>query len=283
MNLEGLVEKSIYIVREAKAQFKNPAMLWSTGKDSTTAISLAKEAFFGEVPFPIIHLDTGFKFPEIYDFRDRIAKQWNLNLIIARNKDWFGKINPSTASRFECCTKLKTETLKQVIQEHRFDAIIVSIRRDEHGIRGKERYMSPRDKDFRWKVYRERKGDKQSDSGLEALQDVELSGWGIYVSDFGPEVNHVRVHPLLHWAEEDVWRYVLKENLPVNPLYFSKNGKRYRSLGCMPCTEPFESNASTVDEIYQEVKSTMGMEREGRAQDKEEAYAMERLRSLGYM
>lgn len=283
MSLDELVEKSIYIIRETRVQFKNPAMLWSTGKDSTTAISLVKEAFFGEVPFPVIHLDTGFKFPEIYDFRDRIAKEWNLSLIVARNKDWFGKINPFTASRFECCSKLKTETLKQVIQEHRFDAIIVSIRRDEHGIRGKERYMSPRDKDFRWRVYRERRGNKESDSGLEALQDVELSGWGIYVSDFGPEVNHVRVHPLLHWAEEDVWQYVLKENLPVNPLYFSKNGKRYRSLGCMSCTEPFESNASTVEEIYQEVKSTRGMEREGRAQDKEEAYAMERLRTLGYM
>ena len=283
VNLDELVKKSEYIIREAKAQFKNPAMLWSTGKDSTTLLSLVRGAFFGEVPWPVIHIDTGKKFPEIYQFRDRIAMEWNLNLVVARNEEWIDKVGPEKTSRFECCTKLKTEALKQLIAREGYGAILVSIRRDEHGIRGKERYMSPRDKNFRWRVYRERRGDKQSDSGLEALQDVEFSGWGIYVSDFGPEVSHVRVHPLLHWTEEDVWRYVLRENLPVNPLYFSKNGKRYRSLGCMPCTQPFESKASTVEEIYLEVKATRGMERSGRAQDKEEAYAMERLRSLGYM
>ena len=280
MSLDQLISKSIYVLREAHAQFRNPAVLWSTGKDSTTVLSLIRKAFFGEVPFPVIHIDTGFKFPEIYAFRDRIAKEWNLDLIVARNKEWFGKISPKTASRIECCTKLKTEALKQVIREYGFDAIIVSIRRDEHGIRGKERYFSPRDKNFRWKVYRERAG---GDSGLEALQDVELSGWGIFPSDFGPETDHVRVHPILHWTEVDVWRYILQERLPVNPLYFSRNGKRYRSLGCMPCTFPIKSNASTVEEILAEVMASRGKEREGRAQDKEDAYAMERLRALGYM
>jgi len=277
--LDSLVEKSVYILREANAQFRKPAVLWSTGKDSTTMLSLCRESFFGEVPFPVVHLDTGFKFPEIYDFRDRIAEEWNLNLIVARS-EWFGKVSPKTHSRFECCTKLKTECLKRAIREHGFDAIIVSIRRDEHGIRGKERYMSPRDKEFRWNVYRKKAG---GDSGVEALQDVELSGWGIFATDFGPDLDHVRVHPLLHWTERDVWRYVLAEKLPINPLYFSRNGKRYRSLGCMPCTEPTASNASTIEEIVAEIETTKTDERAGRAQDKESAHMMERLRTLGYM
>jgi sulfate adenylyltransferase subunit 2 len=287
--LKDLVEKSVYIIREAAAQFKNPALLWSTGKDSTTMLSLIRESFYGEIPWPVIHIDTGKKFKEIYEFRDSLAKEWGIRLIIAKNEEALKiDMSPVNASRFECCTALKTMALQNVIRDRGFDAIIVSIRRDEHGIRSKERYMSPRDRDFRWRVYREK---FDGDSGLEALQDAELSGWGIFESDFGPDTNHVRVHPLLHWTELDVWRYVKERNLPFNPLYrsdyvekaYGVRERRYRSLGCRPCTTPIVSKASTIDEIVREIMLSNEEERAGRAQDKESMYIMEQLRALGYM
>lgn len=281
--LEELCDRSIYIIREAKTKFKKVAVLWSTGKDSTTVLSLIREAFFGEIPFDVVHIDTGFKFPEIYEFRDQIAVEWNLNLVIARNEEARNRdISPKTHKRFDCCTLLKTEALKQLIRRERYDAIIVSIRRDEHGIRGKEHYMSPRDKDFKWHPYGIDETKTES-KGIVLTQDVELSGWGLFATDFGKDTDHVRVHPLLHWTELDVWKYVKDRGLPINPLYFARNGKRYRSLGCMPCTIPVESNASNIDEIIKELKTTKIKEREGRAQDKEEAFIMQRLRALGYM
>jgi sulfate adenylyltransferase subunit 2 len=175
--------------------------------------------------------------------------------------------------------KEKTDALKQVIKEHGFDALLVGIRRDEHGVRNKERYMSPRDKEFRWNVAKEKAG---GDSGMQSMQDTELAGWGLYATKF-KDADHVRVHPILHWTELDIWEYVEKENLPVNPLYFSKDGKRYRSLGCVPCTQPTESKADTIKKIIEEIKTSKESERGGRSQDKEEAHAMEKLRSLGYM
>ena len=269
---EDLVERSINIIRETRAQFKNPAVLFSTGKDSTVMLSLIREACFNEVPWPAIHLDTGLKFPEIYQFRDKVAKDWGINLLVTKGRGF--KSQPS--EKFKCCTERKTKALKRIISEHKFDAIIVGIRRDEHGIRNKERYMSPRDKNFEWKPY------TVDDGKITSKQELELSGWGLFESDFGPETSHVRVHPILHWNEIDVWRYIQEKNLPVNPLYFSKNGKRYRSLGCMPCTLPIESNASSVEEIIEELKTSKTGEREGRSQDKEEQHMMERLRCLGY-
>ncbi|HID91360.1 TPA: hypothetical protein EYP44_05320 [Candidatus Bathyarchaeota archaeon] len=149
-------------------------------------------------------------------------------------------------------------------------------------VQGVAVHNSPRDKDFRWRVYEAREAPT-GDSGLRALQDTELSGWSLFESDFGPSCQHVRVHPLLHWTEEEVWMYIKDRGLPVNPLYFARNGKRFRSLGCEPCTLPLESKATTLDEIIEEVRRKRGMERAGRAQDKEEAYVMERLRALGYM
>jgi len=168
----------------------------------------------------------------------------------------------------------------KLLRKNNVDAAIVSIRRDEHAIRGYERYMSPRDREFKWKIAEEQKG---GDSGMKALQDTELGGWGLFESDFGEECDHVRVHPILHWDEADVWEYMKEKKLPVNPLYFAKGGKRYRSLGCRPCTLPVESDASTIDEITEELKKTKIKERSGRAQDKESSHAMEKLRSLGYM
>ena len=163
-----------------------------------------------------------------------------------------------------------------MIKRERFDAIIVSIRWDEHGIRGMERYFSPRDSEFKWNVYNPEKGEHG-----EAMQDPEFINWGIAVSDFGEDCNHVRVHPILHWREIDVWNYIRKKNISMNELYFSKNGKRFRSIGCKECSVPVNSDAKTIDEIISELEATNSAERAGRMQDKE--LAMQRLRALGYM
>jgi sulfate adenylyltransferase subunit 2 len=294
IDLNELEEKSIFIIREAYAQFKRLAVLWSTGKDSTTTLWLCRKSFFGKIPFPVIHIDTSYKFPEIYEFRDRIAKEWKLKLIIARNEEALKKgTSPKTTSCFNCCTALKTEALKQVIKKYKFDALILSIRRDEHAMRNVERYFSPRDKEFKWHIIRPKSPEemKEGDAPFVSLQPAELAGWDLYWSDFGPNVDHVRVHPLLHWREIDVWRYIKREKIPVNPLYFAKyvekayalKNKRFRSLGCEPCTIPIDSNANTIDEIIKELETTEIEERSGRAQDKEDKEMMRKLRSLGYM
>jgi len=163
--LDRLVNTGIYILRETKAQFKNPCVLWSTGKDSTTTISLCREAFFGEVPFPVVHIDTGWKFKEIYEFRDRLAKEWNLKLIVAKSP-LAGKINPTfrNVTYEKCCHQLKTLALKEAIEKHGFDVVIVSIRRDEHYMRGLERVSSPRDKNFRWRFLHKKGGKEEGDA-----------------------------------------------------------------------------------------------------------------------
>jgi len=282
MNIEPLVEKSIFILREVKARFRNPAVLWSTGKDSTACLSLMREAFFGIVPFPVIHIDTGYKFKEIYDFRERIRNEWNLDLVIAKNEEALKEgMSPSKYSHFTCCMTLKTLALKKLMRERKYDALIVSIRRDESEIRNKERYFSPRDTKWYWKVVREKEEGEEGDAPVVSLQDTELAGWNLYATDFGPECEHVRVHPLLHWTEVEVWYYTKDRGLPVNPLYFSKNGKRYRSLGCYPCTQPVRSEAKTMEEIIRELLTSKTRERAGRVQDKEKI--MQRLRFLGYM
>jgi len=167
--------------------------------------------------------------------------------------------------RLDCCTLLKTEALKNLLHKENYDALILAIRRDEHGIRAKERYYSPRDEEFKWNY---------------ADQPAEL--WDLYVKP-SEDFSHMRVHPILHWTELNVWEYVQQENLPVNPLYFAKDGKRYRSLGCMPCTVPIPSGSDTIEKIVQELAISKTPERAGRAQDKEKAYMMQKLRSLGYM
>jgi sulfate adenylyltransferase subunit 2 len=256
--------------------------LWSIGKDSTTLLWLCKKSFFGKIPFKVIHLDTGYKFKEIYEFRKKYTKEWELELIIAENLLDDNKVSP-LINRFECCNLRKTEALKLAVKKYGFDALLLGIRRDEHGIRGKERYFSPRNRDFEWKVSQENSQKDIGDSSLISLQDTELSGWNIFATEFGTDTNHVRVHPLLHWSEQEIWEYIEKEKIPVTELYFSKNGKRYRSIGCEPCCMPVISNAKNVKEIVKEVTSSKIPEREGRAQDKENTYNMEKLRSLGYM
>lgn len=279
--LERFASKTIYIMRETKSQFKNPCLLWSMGKDSTLMLYLCKEAFFGEIPFDVVHIDTGYKFPEMYAFRDKLEKEWALPLMIERYAKGQRMIHPHPDKNGHefCCSTLKTRSLKEVIEIKGYDAVIVGIRRDEHGVRGKERYMSPRDKDFKWNVSRPREG---GDSGLESLQDPEMGGWDIYATEFAG-AQHVRVHPILHWCEQDVWEYISWKGIPVVPLYFARDGERYRSLGCTPCTEPIKSSADTIDKILEELEKTKIPERSGRVQDKEEEAVMERLREWGYL
>jgi sulfate adenylyltransferase subunit 2 len=258
-DLKELEERSIFILREAKSRFKNLAALWSTGKDSTTMLAIARKAFFGKIPFPVIHIDNGKDFPETYAFREKLSKEWGFRVIVAKSV-----ISKDDISGISCCGHNKTVALMKVMKKYKFDGLIVSIRRDEHGIRGKERYFSPRDKNMRWDFKN---------------QPPEI--WD-FVSKFEGS-DHVRIHPLLHWTEIDIWRYIKQEKIPVNPLYFSRNGLRYRSLGCTLCTVAIRSDAKTVDEIIEELKNTKLSERAGRAQDKERLAVMERLRALGYM
>jgi len=262
--LDELESRSIYIIREAYYHYNNMAVLWSVGKDSTTLVWLCRKAFFGKLPFPALHIDTGYKFPQMYKFRDEYGAKWGMNLLIARNEEAITQ-GMGPEKKLECCTALKTDGLKQAIAKHGFEALLLGIRRDEHGIRAKERYFSPRDEQFKW--------DYQN-------QPPEL--WDHYKNQ-AKEKTHIRVHPLLHWTEVDIWHYIQRENIPVTELYFSKDGKRYRSIGCVPCCSPVESNAATVDEIVAELETTTTSERAGRAQDKEDTYTMQKLRALGYM
>ena len=265
LDLKDLENRTIYILREAYAEFRRPAVLWSTGKDSTTMLWLCRKAFFGKIPFPVIHIDTNYKFRQMYEFRDELAEKWGLELVIAKNQEALKEGVSPKDGKFDCCTRLKTEALRKCLDEHGFDALILAIRRDEHGIRAKERYFSPRDEDFRWDY-----------------RDQPLEMWDQFQGLVGVGT-HMRVHPILHWRELDVWEYVKKERIPINPMYFAKNGKRYRSLGCEPCTFTIESNASTKEQIVEELKHTKIAERSGRAQDKERVFAMQKLRTLGYM
>jgi sulfate adenylyltransferase subunit 2 len=262
--IEELEHRSMYIIREAYACFRRPAILWSMGKDSTVLVALCRKAFLGVVPFPVVHIDTGRKFPSMYAFRDTWAKAWGLELLVTRNPAGFAG-HTDCSDKLACCTAMKTEALKQLIRHEGFDAVMLAIRRDEHGVRAKERHFSPRDMSFRWDYHD---------------QPPEL--WDLFGAR-ATDNTHIRVHPLLDWTELDVWRYIKKENLPVVDLYFSKQGKRYRSIGCEPCCEPIDSSATTLDDILRELETTRIGERQGRAQDKEAAYAMQQLRALGYM
>ena len=263
-HLDELESKSIYIIREAYKQFHNIAMLWSIGKDSSTLLWLCRKAFFGKIPFPVMHIDTSYKFPEIIKWRDEYAKKWKLNLIVGRNEEAI-KAGMGPKNKLACCTALKTEALKQTIDKYKFKALLLGIRRDEHGIRAKERYFSPRDQEFKWN-YKD--------------QPPEL--WDQYKSKQSDE-EHIRVHPLLHWNELNIWEYIRREKIPIINLYLAKNGKRYRSIGCKCCCSPIDSNADDIDKMIHELKTTNTSERAGRAQDKEHAYMMQKLRSLGYM
>ena len=263
--LSRMESESIYVIREAYSRYSRIGVLWSMGKDSTALLALCRKAFLGRVPFPVIHIDTGYKFKEMYEFRDRLASEWGLDLVVHRNEDAIAAgMGPTKVDKFTCCNALKTTALKQAIVKLGMEALLLGIRRDEHGVRAKERYFSPRAQDFTWNV---------------GGQPPEL--WDLYASV--AEASHDRIHPLLHMTEVDIWRYTEREGLPVNPLYFSRDGRRFRSIGCAPCCGPIASRAGTVAEIIAELEASREPERAGRAQDKESAFTMQKLRSLGYM
>ena len=290
--LDELESQSIFILREAYREFKQLVMLWSIGKDSTVLLWLARKAFFGHVPIPLMHIDTHHKIPEMIAYRDRFALQWKLNMIVGANAEALeaGETFPAGhATRLQCCTVLKTDALRRtlsgegprLILDHAtgkyvktvggepFTGVIVGARADEEGSRSKERYFSARDKQSEWDI---------------ADQPPEL--WNQFKTDFAPGT-HVRVHPLLDWTELNVWEYIGRENIPVVSLYFDQGkGVRYRSLGCGPCTKPVQSTAKTVAEIIVELQSgkfSNIAERSGRDQDKEDGYGLETLRRDGYM
>ncbi len=291
-HLDQLESQSVYILREAYANFKNLAMLWSIGKDSTVLLWLSRKAFLGHVPFPLVHIDTSYKIPEMITYRDKLALEWKLNMVYGQNKQALADkqtFPDGAVDRIGCCKLLKTEALKNtlsgawpryrmdhklkkyVLDENKepYTGVIVGVRADEEGSRSKERYFSPRDKRNDWNV-----GD----------QPPEL--WNQFKTDFAPGT-HIRVHPLLDWTELDIWEYIERENIPVVPLYFDQGkGQRYRSLGCYPCTFPVESTAKNLKEIIAELKTGKFAhiaERAGRAQDKEDGGGLETLRREGYM
>ncbi len=264
-HLTRLENRSIHIIREAYARFARPAMLWSIGKDSTVLLHLARKAFLGACPMPLIHIDTTLKVPGMIEHRDRLAREWGLSILVRTNHQALAAGMGPSRGRMECCAALKTDTLRSTVDELGLDAVLLGIRRDEERSRSKERVFSARQADFSWR-YRE--------------QAPEV--WDAYNTDLPPGA-HMRVHPLLDWREVDVWEYIGREGIPVVDLYFSRGGKRYRSLGCLPCTEPISSEASTVEEIVAELRSPEVSERAGRSQDLAEAFAMQYLRARGYM
>ena len=261
--LDALEHQSIYILREAFRHFSPLAMLWSIGKDSGVMVHLARKAFFGRMPFPAMHLDTGAEFPEVYAFRDRYAKEWGLELIADPCPPLEG-IDPTLppASRFAA---RKTAGLKEAVGRYGLKAVIVGIRRDEQATRAKERVFSPR-----------------VDSGDWDYRDQPAEFWDLY-ADRAPDGGHVRVHPLLHWTELDIWHYTRRERIPVVPLYFANEGKRFRSLGEIGITNPIDSDAADLGAIIAELAATRTEERAGRAMDHESEDAFERLRNAGYM
>lgn len=268
-NLSKLENQSIYILREAFSKFEHLAMLWSIGKDSTAMLWLARKAFFGHVPFPLVHVDTTYKIPSMIEYRDKLVADWNLKLVVGRNNEVLhsGVTFPNgRATRVECCGTLKKDALGQVLGQHHFTGVIVGVRRDEEPTRAKERYFSPRDRNMAWNV-----------------EDQPPELWDQFNTDFAFGT-HVRIHPLLHWTELNVWEYIEREKIPVIPLYFANDrGERFRSLGCYPCTNAIKSTARTVAEIVDELRTTRTPERSGRAQDQESEDAFEKLRRDGYM
>lgn len=275
-HLDQLEAQSIYIFREAFHAIDKMAMLWSFGKDSNVMIHLARKAFFGRVPFPLIHCDTELEMPEVYAFRDKYVKEWDINFLspICPPIEATDITLPHAAR----VASRKTLGLKAVIEEHGFVGIIAGIRRDEEATRAKERVFSPRGVEGGWDV-----------------KEQPPEFWDQYKTEFAPGTS-IRIHPLLHWTELDIWLYIQRENIPIVPLYYAKKynefegrdfgGKmmRFRSLGEKGITWPVESSADTIEKIIAELRITKTSERSGRPMgaDEDES-SFERLRADGYM
>ncbi len=277
-HLDRLEAQSIYIFREAfyAVDKKKLAMLWSFGKDSTVMIWLARKAFFGRIPFPLIHCDTGLEMDEVYAYRDQYVKEWGLEFI-SQECPPLEMTDPSLPWAARVASR-KTLGLKEVIEKRGFTAIVAGIRRDEEGTRAKERYFSPRGADNSWDV-----------------KEQPPEFWDQFKTDFPPGTS-LRIHPLLHWTEKDIWLYVQREGIPMVPLYYAKpyhvfegkdfGGKmmRFRSIGERGITWPTPSDADTLEKVIEELATTRTSERSGRPMgaDEDES-SFERLRAAGYM
>lgn len=294
-HLKRLEYESIEILREVVAEFDNPAMLYSIGKDSSVMLHLAQKAFApGTPPFPLVHVDTTWKFKEMIEFRDQRAKEVGMDLIVHINPEGIDiAINPFEHGSALHTDIMKTQGLKQVLDHYQFDAVFGGARRDEEKSRAKERVFSFRDKNHRWDPKNQR---------------PEL--WNIYNCEHH-KGESFRVFPLSNWTELDIWQYIYLENIPVPSLYLSqsrlvaevdgmkvlvdderfpedlrKNAKmesvRFRTLGCYPLTGAIESNATTLPEVIQEMLLTKTSERQGRAIDKDASASMEKKKQEGY-
>lgn len=294
-HLKLLEAESIQIFREVAAEFDNPVMLYSVGKDSSVLLHLARKAFYpGKIPFPLLHVDTTWKFHEMIEFRDRMAKEYGFDLLVHINPDGIAmNISPFTHGSAKHTDIMKTEGLKQALNQYKFDAAFGGARRDEEKSRAKERVYSFRDKNHRWDPKNQR---------------PEL--WNIYNSSVDPGES-IRVFPLSNWTELDIWQYIYKENIQIPTLYFAKErpvverdgalimvddermpleegevpqmkNVRFRTLGCYPLTGAVESDAATLPEIIQEMLLTKTSERQGRVIDSDSAGSMEKKKMEGY-
>jgi sulfate adenylyltransferase subunit 2 len=294
-HLQRLEAESIDIIREVVAQAENPVMLYSIGKDSTVMLHLAQKAFHpASLPFPLLHVDTTWKFQDMYEHRDRTARELGLELIVHVNKRGLELgINPFTHGSALHTDVMKTEALKQALDEHRFDAALGGARRDEERSRAKERVFSFRNAQHRWDPKNQR---------------PEL--WRLYNARKHPGES-MRVFPLSNWTELDVWHYVYLHDLPVVPLYFAKERPvverhgtlimvddermplepseqpqlrrvRFRTLGCYPLSGAIESDADTLPAIIREMLLAKTSERQGRVIDFDSSGSMERKKQEGY-
>jgi sulfate adenylyltransferase subunit 2 len=294
-HLKRLEAEAIGIMREVVAEFRNPVMLYSIGKDSTVMVHLARKAFFpARPPFPLLHIDTGWKFREMIVFRDTTARKLGLNLLVHTNEEGKARgVNPITSGSALHTAVMKTEALKQALDRHAFDAAFGGARRDEERSRAKERVFSVRSAEHGWNPRNQR---------------PEL--WRLYNTRLG-EGESMRVFPLSNWTELDVWEYIAAEEIDVVPLYFAaprpvvrRSGVwimvdderlplehsecpemrlvRFRTLGCYPLTGAIESAAATPSEIVAELRDTSRSERQGRLIDSDEEAAMERKKREGY-
>ncbi len=293
--LKALESESIHIMREVVAEFRNPVMLYSIGKDSSVMLHLARKAFFpAPLPFPLLHVDTGYKFPEMYEFREWFVKEIGAELIVHGNEAAIARgMNPKEYGVARCCGALKTEGLLQALETGGYDAAFGGARRDEERSRAKERVFSIRDEFGQWDPKNQR---------------PEL--WDIYNGRIH-EGESVRVFPLSNWTEMDVWLYIREESIPIVPLYFAKKRpmvergpllipyykgaekhllegekpsmimSRFRTLGCIPCTGAIRSEAATIDEIVAEAAAARRSERETRIID-HGANTMEDKKKEGY-
>ncbi len=294
-HLKALEAESIHIIREVAAEFDNPVMLYSIGKDSAVMLHLARKAFFpAKLPFPLLHVDTGWKFKEMIEFRDKLAKEYDFELLVHTNPEGLAlNINPFDHGSAKHTDMMKTQALKQALDKYQFDAAFGGARRDEEKSRAKERVYSFRDNQHRWDPKNQR---------------PEL--WNLYNSRVN-KGESIRVFPLSNWTELDIWQYIHLEGIPIVPLYFSgerpvveRDGTlinvnddrmplrpgeqiqmkrvRFRTLGCYPLTGAIESNAQTLPDIIQEMLLTTSSERQGRVIDHDQSASMEKKKQEGY-